>query len=291
MSGQDTYTFRRSRTLTGSVSSSVKAATELQAQLESPRLKAHELRQHRRSVLAGLLGCVLLASFFYWLLTQFVAQITTIAYAPKGGRVPDQTVYKETVQSYFRTRPFERFHFALNEGALQEYVQSKLPEVSAISLSNEGIGEGTLLATVREPVVGWKVGSSQYYVDAEGVSFRKNYFKPPQVTVRDKSGITPDANGGAIASNRFLSFLGRVVTLTKQMGVGEVTTVTIPSGVGTRTVEINLKGRSFPVRMHIDRDSAAQVQDTQRALRFFDKRGIKPKYIDVRVAGKAFYQD
>jgi cell division septal protein FtsQ len=291
MAGQDTYTFRRSRTLTGSSSSSIKAANETQAQIKSPRLKSHELRQHRRRVTTALFGCLILAGALYWLLTQFVANITTISYNPIVKRQAEHMAYIETIQSYLRTHPFERFRFALNKEAMLEYLQSKMPEVASInSIEGQGIGSGAISLGLRRPVVGWKVGSQQYYVDANGVSFRHNYFDSPGVTVRDQSGISPTTNGGAIASNRFLSFLGRVVALSTQMGVGKVTTVTIPAGVGTRTVEIKLAGREASIRMHIDRDPAAQVEDTKRTFQYLDSKGVIPHSVDVRVTGKAFYR-
>ena len=48
------YTYRRNRTLTGSLVSRVPSAGESKAQLRSPRMHAHDLRRTRRRVVLSL---------------------------------------------------------------------------------------------------------------------------------------------------------------------------------------------------------------------------------------------
>jgi hypothetical protein len=107
------------------------------------------------------------------------------------------------------------------------------------------------------------------------------------VVVKDQSGISPDA--GAVASNRFLHFLGRVVSLTNASGMTKVNGVIIPPNT-TREVDLQLEGRGFVVKTLLDRDPAAQTTDILNMLKYVDAKGIKPQYIDVRIAGKAFYK-
>ena len=289
MQGQDEYSFRRSRTLTGSASSEVKAASESKAQLKSPRLKEHELRAHRRKLGIGLVAFVCLAGLLYWLLTQFTARITTITFAPTPVTAPNTSTYTEVIQEYLRGRPLERFAFSLNEQRLSEYVQEKLPEVASVAISNDAaIGSSGFAVTLRTPVVGWRVQSRQYFVDGDGVSFERNAYASPSVTIKDESGATPQ-NGGAIASQRFLGFVGRVVSLTNASGAGKVAQVTIPAGTA-RSISVGLRGKGYAIKMHIDRDPAAQVEDMKLAMRYLKAHQITPKYIDVRVAGKAYYR-
>lgn len=291
MRGQDEYAFRRSRTIIGSTSSQIKASSEQQAQLKSPRLKAQELRQHRRKISLVLLACLAGVALLGWLLTQFVA--TTEVKVAGVRSVVSADEYNNAIQVYFNEQPLERFQFALNEKALIGYVQQSHPEVKEVSSEpNAAIGKGSFVITMREPAVGWNVGGRQYYVDTEGASFAKNYYDTPNVVVEDESGITPEATENrVVASNRFLSFLGRIVGLTSQSGIGGVEKVTIPAGIGSRSVELKLTDREYPIRMHIDRDPAAQVEDMKQAVQFFEQHGLTPQYIDVRVAGKAFYRE
>lgn len=291
MRGQDDYNFRRSRTLTGTTSSQVKATSEQQAQLKSPRLKAQELRRHRRKLLFVLMSSILGMVLAGWLLTQFTARVKADIIAVTNSTSVNDT-YAEAIQSYFREQPLERLQFALNEKALTGYVQQVHPEVKEITLESDAtIGEGTFDIELRQPVVGWNVGGREYFVDAEGVSFAENYYDSPEVIVQDDSGISPDAQQGVVASNRFLSFLGRIVGLTGQSGLGRVEKVTIPAGIGSRSIELQLSERTYPIRMHIDRDPAAQVEDMKRAVQFFEQHGRTPQYLDVRVASKVFYRE
>lgn len=292
MRGQDEYNFRRSRTLTGTTSSAVKSSNEKQAQLKSPRIKAQELRQHRRRLSLILVGFLVMSGIIYWLLTQFTANISLVTFSPQVNSAPQQQRYIEVIQQYLRERPMERFNFAQNTENLTKYVQSELPEVEAIkNTSNMSLGEGSFAVVLRQPVVAWKVGERQYFVDDEGVSFEHNYYNAPDVTVSDQSGIMPDENHTVVASNRFLGFLGRVVSLANNVNIGNVENVTIPAGVGSRSIEIRLAGREYPIRMHIDREPADQVEDMKRSIQYLEGNGVVPKYIDVRVEGKAFYRD
>lgn len=289
---QDEYNFRRSRTLTGTTSSIVKSSNEKQAQLKSPRIKAQELRQHRRRLFIILLSFLVASGIIYGLLTQFTASISVVTFSPQVNSAPQQERYIEVIQQYLRERPVERFNFAQNAESMTQYVQSKLPEVKAVeNTSDMSLGEGSFAVVLRQPVVAWKVGDKQYFVDDEGVSFEHNYYNTPDVTVSDHSGIIPDENHTVVASNRFLGFLGRVVSLANSIGIGNVENVTIPAGVGSRSIEIRLAGREYPIRMHIDREPAAQVEDMKRSIQHLEGQNVVPKYVDVRVEGKAFYRD
>lgn len=289
---QDEYSFRRSRTLTGTTSSHIKASSAEQAQLKSPRIKAHELRRHRRKLGLALVGTIIVCLVLFWLLTQFMARISVAVFLPPTVSSPRQQVYAETIQSYLGARPFERFQFALNSEGLLRYVQLEHPEIKQLAIhESSSVGSGAFTATLRQPILGWKVNNKQYYVDGDGAPFTQNYYRPPAVTVQDDSGIAPDKNTGQLASNRFLSFLGRVVELTHRSGVGDVEKVTIPAGIGSRSIEVRLKGREYPIRMYVDRDPAAQVEDMRQAIAYFDKQARKPHYIDVRIKGRAYYRE
>ncbi|HYG84117.1 MAG TPA: hypothetical protein VD907_04510 [Verrucomicrobiae bacterium] len=290
MQGQDEYTFRRSRTITGSVSSEVKVASEQKAQLKSPRLQEHELRARRRKLLSGLAIILCLAASIYWLLTQFTARVVIHGYTPKPIKAINSPEYAEAIQQYLRERPFERLAFALNQEQLSGYVQKKHPEVATIQLDNDAaIGSSGFTIGLRVPVVSWRVAPKQYYVDGNGVSFERNMFNEPSVKIKDDTGLTLGASGAAIASQRFLGFVGRVVILVNDSGIGTVSEVVMPAGT-TRTVSIGLKGKGYTLKLHIDRDPAAQVEDARLAIAYMKPRNITPKYIDVRVAGKAFYR-
>lgn len=75
----DHYLFRRNRTLTGSLASHVASANELQSQLRSPRVQAHDLRRHRKRLMLYLLACLATIGLLGFLVQQSVALPVVVA--------------------------------------------------------------------------------------------------------------------------------------------------------------------------------------------------------------------
>lgn len=279
------YAFRRNRTLTGSSSSQIASANEANAQMKSSRVHTHDLAQKRRQIGGLLLLVLLVIAVLYILLSQFTASVNV--------RTDDVTVklddsYEKAIQSYFGTQPIERFRFLLDVNNLTRYVQAVAPEVKSVAVTgSNGVGTTNITLTMRQPVAGWNVGGSQQYVDSTGSAFRKNYYPAPAVQIVDNSGV-PVTDGQAVASNRFLGFVGRLVGLAKEKGY-TAEQVIIPRGT-TRQVELRVNGIPYPMKFSIDRPAGEQVEDMARTIGYLQQRGISPEYVDLRVANKAFYK-
>ena len=285
------YAFRRSRTITGSAATSVRAAGEDRGQLRSPRLHEHSLRKHRRKLLLYLLLSATAAGALWYVLSSYIGSIISVSTHSTQPiqRGLDTARYQSLTTRYLADRPFERFSFALNKTAFSEFVQSEAPEVSAAVLdTGSSVGSGQLTLQLREPVASWTIKNQQYFVDADGLAFTVNYFAIPGVIVTDRSGINADA--GVVASTKLLRFIGRVVTLVNQAGIAPVEAVTLPQG-STREVDFKLGGREYLIKAHLDRDPAGQATDIINAVRYVESKGISPKYLDVRVSSKAYYRD
>lgn len=281
----DKYAFRRNRTLTGSSSSRVASANEQTAQMKSPRVHTHDLAQKRRQ-LGGLLLIVVVASaLLYILLSQFTASVAL--------RTDDLTTklngsYEQTIQNYFGTQPTERLRMFLNVNNLTRYVQVVSPEVQSITMTGaNGVGTTNMTLTMRQPVAGWNVDGSQQYVDATGTAFKKNYFADPAVQIIDDSGVSV-TSGQAVASNRFLGFVGRLVGFVKDKKLTPQQII-IPRGT-TRQVELHVAEVPYLFKFSIDRPAGEQVEDMARTLGYLQQKGITPEYVDLRVANKAFYK-
>lgn len=287
---QDSYAFRRSRTITGSTASTVRAASENRAQLQSPRLHEHSLRSHRRKLSFYLLLTLCLSGVLWFLLSSYIGGSVEVRSSSTQAKTAalDEQSYRTLARAYLAERPLEHFSFSFNHDSFAQYMTQNAPEISDVRVgSTESMGGASMTVTLREPVVGWTIKGEQYFVDAEGVAFTKNYFAAPTVVVADKSGISADA--GVIASSRQLRFIGRVITLVNASGLGAVQRVELPAH-STRQVDFWLEGRGYPLKTHLDRDPAGQAADMISALRYADSKGIVPQYLDVRVSSKAFYR-
>lgn len=280
--------FRRNRTLTGSLSTLVSSATELSdsADLRSPRAHVHHLTAHRRRLSAILTLVVSGTLLLIWLLYEFTAGVHVST--TNDSIVIDQPRYQQVITNYLNSHPVERLRFVLNEDQLTAYLRQEVPEVeSVVSNSAAGFATGQFDITFRQPIASWLIGSDQYYVDKNGVSYKLNYFGQPSVKVIDQSGI-PQTAGTAIASSRFLQFVGRMVSVAASNGM-VVEQAIIPVGT-TRQLEIKVAGHTYPIKLSLDRPVGEQIEDTKRAIAYFDSKSLSPQYVDVRVSGRAYYK-
>jgi hypothetical protein len=279
--------FKRNRTLTGTTSNHL-GATNVKSDLESPRAHAHYLANKRRKIFSVLMIILLSAACVWILISHFTAVATVSVSDASISKSINSSSYEQVIQDYLSANPVGRLRFLLDQSALSTYVASKLPEVKSVTQQNNiDIGKTNFIITMRVPVAGWKINGKQYYVDSDGISFEKNYFMEPTVQIVDNSGISPQT-GVVVASKRFLSFVGRVVSVAKASGYA-VTQATLPVNT-TRQLEISLKGYSYPIKLSIDRPVGEQVEDMIRAVQYFASHGQTPSYIDVRVSNKAFYE-
>ncbi|MEI6850562.1 MAG: hypothetical protein WCK26_01180 [Candidatus Saccharibacteria bacterium] len=280
--------FKRNRTLAGTTSNSVNSANTKQV-LESPRLNAHNLSIQRRKI-ASVLFTILLASLFIWfLVSNFTASATISVVDTSISKSINNSKYEKAIQEYLGVNPMSRFSFIMDQSALTAYVSNKLPEVQEIKQRNmDGIGRTNFSITMRTPIAGWQINDKQYYVDSKGIPFEQNYYTTPAVQIIDNSGISLKNSSTAIASSRFLSFVGRIVYAAKTNGY-TVTQAALPLNT-TRELEVRIKEGNYLVKLSIDRPAGEQVEDMVAAIRYFSSRGQVPEYIDIRVSGKAFYR-
>ena len=283
----DGYVFRRSRTLTGTTSDKVNVTTPKRSQLKTIRLQAHELHQLRMRVLRVLGVVVLVIALLGFVVANYIGTVA-LQYVQPGG-APRTQDYEQSVVSYFRDRPLQRFGFSINQKEFSAYIQAEHPEIATVDIDRDWYGgNAKFVINFRHPVLTWESGGRHFYVDDQGVAFTYDHFGGKYVAVSDQSGITPTAGGGAIASNRLIAFLGQMVGAINVGDKGNVTEIIIPAS--TREVDVKLEGRGYMIKTHTDRDPLAQAEDIIHAIEWFDDKGASPEYIDVRVSGEAFYK-
>lgn len=282
------YAFRRNRTLTGSSSAQVASSNELNAELRSPRAHAHHLTRLRRHLFAYFLAAVVAVFGLYTLLAQLVATETIQVRDVSLLTAEDEHAYRESVEQYFTSRPAERLRFLLKQNDLLGHIQASRPEVKSVSIEQGGrLGEAVVMVTARQPVARWSIDGDNKYVDGQGVVFGRSYYGDPGLQIVDNSGATAGA-GQLVASNRFLGFIGRVLSGSEINGLS-VKAVTIPAGT-TRQIIVTLKGSSIQYKLSVDRSAGQQVEDMARVNKYLADRGVVPGYVDLRIAGKAYYK-
>lgn len=286
------YSFRRNRTLTGSLSSNVVSASEPNAELQSDRVQAHHLRRHRRRLFVMFLAVLMVCIGLSWIIYESIARVAIVVSTGSSTvSQQDKALYEQKIQAYLNGHFFERSRVTLQVKQLTSYLQDNgCPEIKSanISATFTGIGIGQIRLEMRRPVVSWTTANAQVYVDDDGVSFQRNYFSNAAiVAVVDETGIKAQ-NNQILASNSFLSFMGYAVRSFKEQGF-TVSKVVLPADT-TRQIQVSLNGVGYPIKLSVDRPAGEQAEDASRAIRYLASKGISAQYIDVRVSGRAYYK-
>ena len=231
------YVFRRSRTLTGTTSAKVTAGAQPRSQLKTARLQAHELHQYKRRIMRILAVVAVCIAGLSYVILNYIGAIP-IQYSQPGGS-PNSTKYQQSVQQYFVKYPLERFGFSINRSQLGAYMQAVHPELLSVDVDRSWYGgNAEFVLQFRRPLLVWASGGQKFYVDSQGVAFEYDHLGGKHVSVSDQSGISPDASGGSVASNRFINFLGKMVGAINSKDRGAVTEVIIPAS--TRQVDVKV---------------------------------------------------
>lgn len=255
---------------------------------ESSRSRAHQLTSQRRKMSMALLVVAIAVTVMVVLLTQMIARVSVSQSSEQLSTAFDGAPYEERINEFMAKNPASRLRFALQEDALSQYVSVALPEVKSLQLRGmSDIVNGQFTITFRKPVASWSIDGAQYFVDSSGIVFGKNYYDTPPVTIIDEGGVRPE-NGETIASGRFLSFVGTVISLVEEGGY-EVTEAIVPIDT-TRQLDIRIKDVGPRIRLSIDRGAGGQVSDMKAALKHLASKNIGAEYVDVRVAGRAVYR-
>lgn len=252
------------------------------------RHSAHELKGHRRRLVRILIACLVIVGGLGFLLSQLTAGFSTISYSPAVLTNPDAAAIKAVTNDYYASRPLERLRFLLQEKTLGQYLASRIPEIQGVqAVTASGLGTSSLALTMRTPVASWKIAGKTVFVDSSGQSFTHNYYATPAVEVDDQTGATTPSS--AVASSSMIRYIGQLIAALQANGTGTVTKVVLPAGM-IRELDVYLQGRGYRVKVQLDRDVAAQAADVKAALAYIDAHGGASQYVDVRVAGKAFYK-
>lgn len=253
----------------------------------SMRKKTHELNRLRRKLLLICSVFVAITAIILVVMSQFTSRVVVIL-EDVDSDIPDH--YVSAVNDYFNTNYLERFSFFRNDQQLLSFIQQKSPELADLtSIRSSGILTATTSFTfsARRPIAVWSIRGDDYFVDATGKAFLTNYFSTPDVSVIDENNLYITPGETTIASNRFLEFVGRIVSDIRLQGQ-DITSVTIPIGMA-RELDVKLKNVKYYFKLSIDRSPAEQAEDIAHTIRHLKGQGIKPKYVDLRVKGKAYY--
>ena len=281
-----TNNFVRSRT----IKSPELAANQNKREAQLERAKQKKRHNRRRRLMASTVGVVVVLMLAAFMASQYVLGIGFVNYSGSSpiGDNPNQDSYIESADEYLMNHIASRFSLFIRDDDFSSYMVKNHPEVASASIKQRPFMDAGLEIVLREPVAVWESASGREYVDANGVIFASSVMSEPGVIIKDESGLNVD--GAAVASSRFLNFVGQLISRINDDGrAGKVESVSIPLSA-IRYIELRLSGRPYPIKAHIDRDIDSQADDIINTVRFLDQRNLTPGYVDVRVKNKAYYK-
>jgi hypothetical protein len=141
------------------------------------------------------------------------------------------------------------------------------------------------LGFLRWGVVLVAIGVGVYF----GVRFFAGLTAEEEPVGSDEAGVAIiDENGGTIISGRVREFVRRLEGDAREKGL-IIERAVLPLGK-MREVDVYVVGREEYYRLSMERGSAEQAEDMGRVARYLAEQGIVTGYVDLRVAGKAFYK-
>lgn len=260
----------------------------LRANEVSERDNLKKLRNRRKKILRllrySIFGIVLMTIFMRFFIFKIEVKVVDFQTPPETAK------YQTAIANYLAQQPFERLSFNIDKSHLERSIQAEHPELLEVKQITSGFLQPTQFELVlRKPVATMLVNQKRYFVDSAGVPFAHNCHQTPSIEINDQSGIKQSGQlNQQLISGRFLRFIGRAIALTSEKNY-QIVSAIIPTGT-VHQIEFKVKGFELYLKMTIDRDVSEQVEDATRSLDYIKRTGLKPQYLDVRVANKVFYK-
>jgi predicted nucleic acid-binding Zn ribbon protein len=116
---------------------------------------------------------------------------------------------------------------------------------------------------------------------------KKNELPEPVTKVYTPTVEIYDESESGYITDKIKSTVGMLESDFQDYGY-KVTKAIVPIGT-TREVDIYLDGMETYFKVHTDRNTGESAEDAVRMINYLEGKDIKARYVDVRIAGRAYY--
>lgn len=143
-----------------------------------------------------------------------------------------------------------------------------------------------ITVSLRRPTLNWQTGERKYQLDSDGTIIGPaNNDKLPTIT--DTSNL-PVRAGDRVVPSRFVTFCQDILLQLKPQTGLNVASLRIPDTTSELYVQTD---RNYFIKFDTTRPAGDELADLKLVLSQLGKLGKSPnEYIDLRVAGKAYYK-
>jgi hypothetical protein len=143
-----------------------------------------------------------------------------------------------------------------------------------------------LAVVPKQPSMGWESGNQRYLLDRDGTVIGVLSTASPLPVVTDGSNL-PVKIGSQVVSTRFVTFVSDLVSALGGQGIG-VRHLDVKDTTFDLTVTTD---RSYKLIFDTSRPAQGEVGDLKSVLALLASQHKAPaQHIDLRIAGKAYYQ-
>lgn len=167
-----------------------------------------------------------------------------------------------------------------------ERLKEEDPALKDVSVKRKGLHTLAVTATLKQPSLGWSTGNQTYVIDRDGTIIGMATGPAAFPVVIDGSNV-PVQPGQRVVSAHFVEFVQQMVPALAAAGL-TVTRLDIKDTTLDLSAQTN---KGYKLLFDTARDANEEVADLKAVQRLLVTQKKTPaEYIDLRIAGKAYYK-
>ena len=184
-----------------------------------------------------------------------------------------------------KTNPFGFNLLTLSDRRLERVLLVREPQLATVNVKRQWPHALLLEVSEKELVIEWTTGSKKYLVDAGGSVVGEGEHSQ-LLPVTDQTGL-PVRIGDRVVPSRFVVFCQELV---QQRGLADLEIKQVEIAISTSEVSVHTQ-YPYVIRFDTTRGAQAQLRDLAKVQQELKRQAKSPgEYIDLRVAGKAYYR-
>jgi cell division septal protein FtsQ len=174
----------------------------------------------------------------------------------------------------------------INPSSLQSNLQQEDPAVRSVNVRRQWLHGIVVTVGINNPGLGWSSNNERYLLDMNGTVIGPLPTGSTLAVVTDDSNL-PVTVGQQVVPPGFITFVQQLVPQLSAMGIG-VQSLDVVQTTYDLTVSTN---KGYKLVFDTTRQASAEVSDLKSVETVLVSQKKTPsKYIDLRIAGKAYYQ-
>jgi cell division septal protein FtsQ len=204
------------------------------------------------------------------------------------------TVIASSGQQAIQAEVFKLVHGSIGQGnlltinpsSLQSNLQQEDPSVRSVEIRRQWLHGIVVTVGINNPGLGWSSNNEGYLLDMNGTVIGPLPSGNTLTVVTDDSNL-PVSVGQQVVPPDFVSFVQQLVPQLSAMGIG-VQGLDVVQTTYDLTVKTN---KGYKLVFDTTREASAEVADLKSVEAVLVSQKKTPtQYIDLRIAGKAYYQ-